>query len=99
MLLLIHPLQLHATGRALSSQLRCEQARLGALARLDLVALVVAEASILSWAHCVASAGRRASVTLANGAAVLIVRVALAPEPGGHLDASAADLHNWSSNI
>jgi len=63
------------------------------LARLDLVALVVAEARVLCRAVRVAGAGRHASVTLAERLGVLVVALAAVHQVEGGLDVSAADLH------
>merc|ERR1719446_786085 len=60
------------------------------LARLDLVALVVAKAWVLCRAERIAGAGRHAGVALADLPGVFVVLVALATEVCGHLDAGAA---------
>merc|ERR1719345_525221 len=71
----------------------------GPLARLNLVALVVAKTRILGRAERIASGWWHARVALANLPAVLIVCVALVHEIRCQLDPSSAHLHHGGSRV
>merc|ERR1719281_2330434 len=70
--------------------------------RLDLVALVVAEAGVVGRAVRIAGGGRHAGVTLAECLGMLVVALAAVHQVEGRLDVGAAHLHCrsiWVRNV